>query len=166
MTVAASEHSFDVVSEFDHQELVNAVQQAQREIATRYDFKDVTAEVTLGDDGVTVLTSSEQRAQAMLDVLQGKLVRRGLSLKILRPGKVEPAAKGNVRQLLSLQRGIDEELARSLVKRIRAGHPKVQVRIQGDELRVSGKDKDHLQAVIQDLREYDAPVPLQFTNYR
>jgi len=166
VTVAASEHSFDVVSEFDHQELVNAVQQAQREIATRYDFKDVTAEVTLGDDGVTVLTSSEQRAQAMLDVLQGKLVRRGLSLKILRPGKVEPAAKGNVRQLLSLQRGIDEELARSLVKRIRAGHPKVQVRIQGDELRVSGKDKDHLQAVIQDLREYDAPVPLQFTNYR
>ena len=166
MTVAASEHSFDVVSEFDHQELVNAVQQAQREIATRYDFKDVTAEVTLGDDGVTVLTSSEQRAQAMLDVLQGKLVRRGLSLKILRPGKVEPAAKGNVRQLLSLQRGIDEELARSLVKRIRAGHPKVQVRIQGDELRVSGKDKDHLQAVTQDLREYDAPVPLQFTNYR
>ncbi|HUY97210.1 MAG TPA: YajQ family cyclic di-GMP-binding protein [Verrucomicrobiae bacterium] len=164
--MAASEHSFDVVSEFDHQELVNAVQQAQREIATRYDFKDVTAEVTLGDDGVTVLTSSEQRAQAMLDVLQGKLVRRGLSLKILRPGKVEPAAKGNVRQLLSLQRGIDEELARSLVKRIRAGHPKVQVRIQGDELRVSGKDKDHLQAVIQDLREYDAPVPLQFTNYR
>ena len=164
--VAATEHSFDVVSEFDRQELVNAVQQAQREIATRYDFKDVTAELTLGDDAITVLTSSEGRAQAVLDVLQSKLVRRGLSLKILRPGKVEPAAKGNVRQLLALQRGIDEELARSLVKRVRAGHPKVQVRIQGDELRVSSKDKDNLQAVIQELRAFEAPVPLQFTNYR
>ncbi len=164
--MAAAEHSFDVVSEFDRQELVNAVQQAQREIATRYDFKDVTAEITLGDQSITVLAASEGRAQAILDVLQGKMVRRGLSLKILRPGKAEPAARGNVRQVVDLQQGIDDELARALVKRIRAAQPKVQVRIQGTELRVSGKDKDTLQAVIQDLRDYDAPVPLQFTNYR
>jgi len=164
--VAASEHSFDVVSEFDRQELVNAVQQTQREIATRYDFKDVTAELTLGDDAITVLAGSDGRAQAVLDVLQTKLLRRGLSLKILKPGKPEPAARGNVRQLIALQRGIDEDLARALVKRIRAVQPKVQVRIQGAELRVTSKDKDILQAVIQDLRTFEAPVPLQFTNYR
>ena len=164
--MAATEFSFDVVSTFERQELVNAVQQAQREVATRYDFKDVTAEITLGEDEITLLAGSEGRAQAMIDIIQSKLVRRGLSLKILRPGSVEPAAKGNVRQQLHLQRGIDDELARTLVKRIKAGHPKVQVRIQGDELRVTSRDKDHLQAVIGDLRALDLPVPLQFTNYR
>ena len=155
-----------MVSTFDRQELVNAVQQAQREVTTRYDFKDVTAEITLGEDEITLLAGSEGRAQAMVDIVQSKLVRRGLSLKVLRPGAVEPAAKGNVRQQLHLQRGINEELARTLVKRIKANHPKVQVRIQGDELRVASRDKDQLQAVITDLRALDLPVPLQFTNYR
>ncbi|HUY53611.1 MAG TPA: YajQ family cyclic di-GMP-binding protein [Candidatus Nanopelagicaceae bacterium] len=164
--MASSEHSFDVVSDFDRQELVNAVEQARREIATRYDFKDVVAEIDLQEKEIVILAASDARADAVLDVLKSKLVRRNLSLKILLPGKPEPAARGNVRQAIKLQRGIDEDTARDLNKRIKAGHPKVQVRIQGDELRVSSKDKDNLQAVIQDLRQLDLPVPLQYTNYR
>ncbi len=164
--MAPSEHSFDVVSDFDRQELVNAVEQARREIATRYDFKGVVAELDLQEKEIVVLAASDGRADAVVDVLKGKLVRRNLSLKILLPGKPEPAAKGNVRLTLAIQKGIDEDTARDLSKRIKGGHPKVQVRIQGDELRVVSKDKDALQAVIRDLRELDLPVPLQFTNYR
>lgn len=164
--MAASEHSFDVVSEFDRQELVNAVEQARREISTRYDFKGVVAEIDLQEKDLVILAASDQRADAILDVIKSKMVRRNLSLKILKPGKVEPAARGNVRQAVAIQRGIDEDTARDLSKRIKASHPKVQVRIQGDELRVVSKDKDLLQAVIQDLRELDLPVPLQYTNYR
>ncbi len=164
--MAASEHSFDVVSDFDRQELVNAVDQARREVATRYDFKGITAELELHDKEIVVLAASDNRAAAVLDVLKSKLVRRQLSLKILDPGNPEPAAKGNVRQEIQLRRGIADDTARDLSRRIRDGHPKVQVRIQGDELRVSSKDKDALQAVIRDLRELDLPVPLQYTNYR
>ncbi|MGH7639536.1 MAG: YajQ family cyclic di-GMP-binding protein [Candidatus Dormibacteria bacterium] len=164
--MAASEHSFDVVSDFDRQELVNAVDQARREVATRYDFKGITAELELHDKEIVILAASDNRAAAVLDVLKSKLVRRQLSLKILDPGNPEPAAKGNVRQEIQLRRGIADDTARDLSRRIRDGHPKVQVRIQGDELRVSSKDKDALQAVIRDLRELDLPVPLQYTNYR
>ena len=113
-----------------------------------------------------VLAASDSRADAIVDVLKGKLVRRQLSLKILDAGKPEPAAKGNVRQVIQLRKGIAEETARDLTKRIKANHSKVQVRIQGDELRVTSKDKDALQAVIKELRELDLPVPLQYTNYR
>lgn len=164
--MASSEHSFDVVSDFDRQELVNAVDQAKREIATRYDFKGVTAELELQDKEIVIVAASEGRAEAVLDILQSKLVRRQLSLKILDAQVPEPAAKGNVRQQLKLRKGIDEDTARDLSKRIRAQHSKVQVRIQGEELRVASKDKDTLQSVIQGLRELDLPVPLQFTNYR
>jgi len=164
--VASSEHSFDVVSDFDRQELVNAVEQAKREIATRYDFKDITAELDLHEKEIVLLAASDSRADAILDVLKSKLVRRQLSLKILDPGKLEPAARGNVRQAIQLRKGIAEDTARDLTKRIKANHPKVQVRIQGDELRVTSKDKDALQAVIHELRELDLPVPLQYTNYR
>ncbi|MHB1522934.1 MAG: YajQ family cyclic di-GMP-binding protein [Candidatus Dormibacteria bacterium] len=164
--MAATEHSFDVVSDFDRQELVNAVEQARREISTRYDFKGVVAEIDLQDKEIVILAASEGRADAVLDVLKSKLVRRNLSLKIIRPGKPEPAAKGNVRLSLAIQKGIDEDSARDLSKRIKSAHPKVQVRIQGDELRVVSRDKDTLQAVIHDLRELDLPLPLQFTNYR
>ena len=164
--MAATEHSFDVVSDFDRQELVNAVEQARREISTRYDFKGVVAEIDLQEKEIIILAASDGRADAVLDVLKSKLVRRNLSLKIIRPGKPEPAAKGNVRLSLAIQKGIDEDSARDLSKRIKSAHPKVQVRIQGDELRVVSRDKDTLQAVIHDLRELDLPLPLQFTNYR
>ena len=151
------DHSFDVVSEFDRQELVNAVDQARREITTRYDFKGINVEMTLEDDA---------QLKSIIDVLQSKAHRRGIDLKVLDPQKPEPAAKGNVRQVVKLRKGIGEDLARDLTKRIRAQHPKAQVRTQGDQLRVSSKDKDELQGVIQQLRDLDVDVPLQFTNYR
>ncbi|TMB64883.1 MAG: YajQ family cyclic di-GMP-binding protein [Chloroflexi bacterium] len=162
----AQDYSFDVVSQFDRQELVNAVNQAQREIATRYDFKDTGASIDLGESEITLNGPSDFKMKAMLDVLQGKLVKRQLSLKILKPGPIEPAAKGTVRQKLELQQGIDDELARSLVKQIKLVSPKVQPRIQGDAIRVSSREKDLLQQVITALKATETQVPLQFINYR
>ena len=162
----AQEFSFDVVSDFDHQEMVNAVDQTRREIQTRYDFKGVTVEITLEKEQLVLLTESDMQLRAILDVLQSKLHRRGIDLKVLDPQKAEPAAKGNVRQVVKLRRGISEELARTLTKRIRTEHPKVQSRIQGDQLRIVSREKDALQGVIRALREMDLEVPLQFTNYR
>jgi hypothetical protein len=162
----AQDYSFDVVSQFDRQELVNAVNQAQREITTRYDFKDTGASIELGEDEITLQGPSDFKLKAMVDVLQSKFVKRNLSLKILKPGPIEPAAKGSVRQKLELQEGIDDELARSLVKQIKQISPKVQPRIQGDLIRVSSREKDLLQQVIQALKADESPVPLQFINYR
>jgi uncharacterized protein YajQ (UPF0234 family) len=162
----AAEFSFDVVSEFDHQELVNALDQARREIGQRYDFKNVTAEITEERDQLVLLTDSDMHLKAMIDIIQSKLHKRGIDLKVLDPQKVEAAARGNVRQVVKLRKGIADELGRDLNKRIRAANQKVQVRIEGDKLRVSSKDKDQLQAVIRFLREQDLDVPLQFTNYR
>jgi uncharacterized protein YajQ (UPF0234 family) len=162
----AQDYSFDVVSQFDRQELVNAVNQAQREIVTRYDFKDTGASIDLGEDEITLQGPSDFKLKAMVDVLQSKFVKRNLSLKILKAGPIEPAAKGSVRQKLELQEGIDDELARSLVKQIKQISPKVQPRIQGDLIRVSSREKDLLQQVIQALKAEDSPVPLQFINYR
>jgi uncharacterized protein YajQ (UPF0234 family) len=162
----AQDYSFDVVSQFDRQELVNAVNQAQREIATRYDFKDSGASIELGEQEITLHGPTDFKLKAMVDVLQSKLIRRQLSLKILKPGPIEPAAKGTVRQKLELQQGIDDELARNLVKQIKLVSPKVQPRIQGDAIRVSSREKDLLQQVIQTLKASDTPVPLQFINYR
>lgn len=162
----AQDYSFDVVSQFDRQELVNAVNQAQREISTRYDFKDTGASIELGEDEITLQGPSDFKLKAMVDVLQGKFVKRNLSLKILKPGPIEPAARGSVRQKLELQEGIDDELARSLVKQIKQISPKVQPRIQGDLIRVSSREKDLLQTVIQTLKAQETSVPLQFINYR
>lgn len=162
----AQDYSFDVVSQFDRQELVNAVNQAQREIATRYDFKDTGATIELGEREITLHGPTDFKLKAMLDVLQSKLIKRQLSLKILKAGPIEPAAKGTVRQKLELQQGIDDELARNLVKQIKLVSPKVQPRIQGDAIRVSSREKDLLQQVIQSLKASDTPVPLQFINYR
>jgi cyclic-di-GMP-binding protein len=162
----AQDYSFDVVSQFDRQELVNAVNQAQREIITRYDFKDSGASIELGESDITLSGPTDFKLKAMVDVLQSKLIKRQLSLKILKPGPIEPAAKGTVRQKLELQQGIDDELARNLVKQIKLVSPKVQSRIQGDAIRVSSREKDLLQQVIQSLKASDTPVPLQFINYR
>ena len=162
----AQEYSFDVVSQFDRQELVNAVNQAQREIVTRYDFKDTGASIDLGETEIMLSGPSDFKMKAMLDVLQSKLVKRQLSLKILKPGPIEPAAKGTVRQKLELVQGIDDELARTLVKQIKLVSPKVQPRIQGDTIRVSSRDKDLLQQVIASLKATESAVPLQFINYR
>jgi uncharacterized protein YajQ (UPF0234 family) len=162
----AQEHSFDVVSDFDYQELVNAVDQTRREITTRYDFKGVPVRIDLEKTTITLTTASDGQLKSILDVLQSKMHRRGIDLKVIDAQKPEPAAKGNVRQVIKLRKGIDDELARDLSKRIRGEHPKAQVRVQGDQLRVAAKDKDELQAVIRQLKDLDLAVPLQFTNYR
>jgi uncharacterized protein YajQ (UPF0234 family) len=162
----AQEYSFDVVSQFDRQELVNAVDQTRREIGTRFDFKGVTAEMQLGQNELTLLSESDFKLKAIVEILTARMVKRGLSPKILDAGEPEPAARGNMRQTIRLRQGISDELARDLVKRIKSVSPRVQPRIQGDSLRVSGRDKDQLQEVIGALRALDLPTPLQFINYR
>ena len=162
----AGESSFDVVSDFDQQELLNALDQARREIATRYDLKGSKVAFELGKEGITLTADDEYRAGSAKDLLETKAVRRGLSLKIFEWGKMEPAAGGTIRQQVTLKRGLSSEQAKELSKRIRDSFPKVKPVIQGDTLRVSAKSKDDLQSVITDLRTLDYPVALQFDNYR
>ncbi len=158
--------SFDVVSEYDRQEMVNAVDQAQREIGNRYDFKGTDSSLDLKEKEIELEADSEYKLTAMVDILKGKMVKRQVDLKVLDPQKVEPAAKGRVRQKINLRAGLSDDLARDVVKRIKAGLPKLQSRIEGDKVRVTGKSRDDLQAAIKILRDADLPVPLQFTNYR
>ena len=162
----AGDVSFDVVSEFDEQELRNALDQVRREVQQRYDFKGVTVELTQGKDELTLITDDEYRAAAVKDLLESKAVRRGLSLKIFDWGKIEQAGGNKVRQRIGLRRGLTDDLAKKLSKLIRDEFPKAKPQIQGDAVRVSGKSKDELQRVITRLRELDEPVPLQFQNYR
>ena len=163
----AGESSFDVVSEIDDQELRNALDQVRREMQQRYDFKGAFVELTQAPTELVLNADDEFRAKAVRDLVETKAVRRGLSLKIFDWGKIEPAGGNKVRQRIALRRGLNEDLARKLSKLIRDEFPKVvHSQIQGDALRVSGKNKDDLQRVITRLRELDEPVPLQFTNYR
>jgi hypothetical protein len=159
--------SFDVVSEVDLQEVRNAVDQARRELATRFDFKGTDSVVELHDRAVQLESASEERLKAVVQVLEEKLVRRKVSLKALEFGKVEEAAKGRARQTATLQVGIDDDKARAIGKFIKGlGLKGVQHQVQGDQLRVTGKKKDDLQAAIRALRDHDFGVPLQFTNFR
>lgn len=162
----ASTYSFDVVSDFDRQELVNTIDQTTREIGSRYDLKDTKTTVELGEDAITVNTDSEFTLQAIHTILQTKAARRELSLKIFDYGKIESASGSRVRQEIKLQKGISSELGKQISKLIRDEFKKIQASIQGDAVRVSAKSKDELQAVIQRLKQEDYPVALQFTNYR
>jgi cyclic-di-GMP-binding protein len=162
----AGEFSFDVVSEFDVQELRNALDQVRREVAQRYDFRGATVELEQGKDELTLLTDDEFRASAIKDLIESKAVRRGLSLKVFEWGKVEPAGGNKVRQVIGLRHGLPDDLARKLSKLIRDEFPKVKNQIQGDAVRVSAKSKDDLQRVITRLRGLDEVVELQFQNYR
>jgi uncharacterized protein YajQ (UPF0234 family) len=164
----AGDVSFDVVSEFDHQELVNALDQARREIGTRYDFKGSKAEFELAKEEIILRADSDSRARAMRDLLESKAIRRGLSLKIFDWGEIEEAGGNTVRQKIGLRRGLPEDLAKKISKLIRDDYPKAKSQIQGDAIRVSSKSKDELQKVISRLREESEgyPVPLQFQNYR
>ena len=162
----AGESSFDLVSDFDQQELVNALDQARREIATRYDFKGSKVGFELGKDAITLTADDEYRAGAAKDLLESKAVRRGLSLKIFDWGRIEPAGGGTVRQEVRLKRGLTSEQAKELSREIREHFPKTKPTIQGDAVRVAAKSKDELQAVIAHLKSLDYPVALQFTNYR
>jgi hypothetical protein len=161
-----ADSSFDLVSDFDQQELVNALDQVRREVATRYDFKGAKVNLELGKDGIVLQADDEYRANSVKDLIQTKAVRRNLSLKIFEWGKLEPAASGTVRQQIGLKRGLTSEQAKELTKIIRDNFPKVKPAIQGDAVRVSGKSRDELQAVIGHLRGLDYPVALQFENYR
>jgi cyclic-di-GMP-binding protein len=162
----ASTYSFDIVSDFDHQELVNAVDQTEREIKARYDLKDTKTTVELGKDNIVINTDSEFTLDAVHSVLQTKSAKRNLSLKIFDYGKIESASGSRVRQEITLKRGLTAEIAKQLSKLIRDEFKKIQASIQGDLVRVSAKDKDELQQVIQRLRQEDLPVDLQFINYR
>jgi uncharacterized protein YajQ (UPF0234 family) len=162
----ASTYSFDIVSDLDHQELVNAIDQTTREIKSRYDLKDTQTTVELGEQGITINTDSEFSLDAIHTILQAKAAKRNLSLKIFDFGKVESASGNRVRQEIKLKRGISQEIAKQITKLIRDEFKKVQASIQGDAVRVSSKTKDDLQIVIQRLKQEDLPVALQFTNYR
>ena len=162
--------SFDVVSRINLQELDNAVNQARKEISTRYDFQGTHAEVILAQDkaSIQMKANSPGRLQAAYEVLQTKLVRRGVSLRALQPGEVEAALHGHVKQLIKLQQGIPIEKGRELVKTLKDSKTKVQGAIQGDQLRISGKSKDDLQAAIALLKgeQEKLNLDLQFTNFR
>ena len=162
------QNSFDIVSEVNLQEVDNALNQARKEIVQRYDFKDskTLIEFNPKEKQISIQTLDEFHLKSALDVVQSKLVKRGLSLKALRYGSVDPAAGGTVRQLISLQVGISKDDARTVVKMIKDSKVKVQAQIMDDQIRVSGKDKDDLQAVIKMLRESNLPFAMQFVNYR
>jgi uncharacterized protein YajQ (UPF0234 family) len=159
--------SFDVVSEVDLQEVRNAVDQARREVGQRFDFKGTDSGIELSDDAITLASNTEQKLEALRTVLDEKLVRRKVSLKALASGRVEDAAGGSKRQVLTLNQGISTEKGREIVKFVKdQGLKKVQVAIQGDQVRISGKNRDDLQAAMHALREHDFEIPLQFTNRR
>ncbi len=162
-----AEYSFDVVSQFDAQELTNALDQARREVATRFDFKDTQTSYDRRDGTIVIESASEERAKAALQVLREKAARRQLSSKLFKAGDPKSVGKGRGQVEVQLNAGITDDIARDLRKRIQNVSAKLQVRIQGDQLRVVSKDKDTLQQVIKTLREADdITVPLQFTNYR
>jgi uncharacterized protein YajQ (UPF0234 family) len=158
--------SFDIVSTVDLQEVRNAIAQAGKEIATRYDLKNSGSKVELVDDGIVLTAPDDYTLKAVRDVLEGRLVKRGVPLKALSFGSVEQALGGTTRQKVDLQRGIPTDKSREIVKLVKGTKRKVQTAIQGDQLRVTGKNKDDLQAVIQLLKETDLGIDMQFTNYR
>ena len=159
--------TFDVVSEVDLQEVRNAVDQASREIGTRFDFKGTDSSIELTDKAIELHTASEERLRALTQVLEEKLVKRKVSLKVLGYGKVEEASKGAVRQTVTLNVGISDEKAREIGKFVKGlGLKGVSHQVQGEQLRVQGKKRDDLQTVIGKLKENDFGIPLQFTNFR
>lgn len=162
----AAENSFDIVSEVDLSEVKNAVQQAEKEISTRYDLKKADAELSLEKDEIVLEAADDFSLGQALDVLKTKLVKRNINLKSARYGDVVPATRGRARQKVTFQQGIPQETAKKLVAEIKARKLKVQASIQGDTVRVSGKNRDDLQAVIAALKALDLDVPLSFTNYR
>jgi len=163
----AAENSFDIVSKVDLQEVSNAIQNALKEIHTRFDLKDSKSDIQLeGKEALILSSSDDYKLKAVTDILQGKLVKRGVPIKALVYGAVEPAAGSSVRQKVTMQQGIPIEKAKEIVKVIKDSKKKVQASIQGDTVRVSGKDRDALQEIIALLKGRDFGIDMQFTNYR
>ena len=162
-----AENTFDIVSKVDLQEVSNAIQNSLKEIHTRFDLKNTKSDIQLeGKDALVLTSADEYKLKAVNDILQGKLVKRGVPLKALSYGTVEPAAGSTVRQRITMQQGIPTEKAREIVKVIKDSKKKVQASIQGDMVRVSGKDRDTLQEIIALLKQRDFGIDMQFTNYR
>ena len=161
-----AENSFDIVSKLDMQEVANAVHNATKEVTTRFDLKDSKSSILLEKDSITLNSADDYKLKAVTDILQNKLVKRQISLKGMHYGVIEPAAGGTVRQKITMQQGISTEKAKDIVKKIKDSKLKVQASIQGETVRVSGKDRDTLQQVIALLRGSDFGIDLQFTNYR
>lgn len=162
----ASDSSFDIVSKVDIQELKNAIDQTLREVSGRFDFKNTISDIQLEGEVMKVHSDDEFKLKQLVEILQGKMAKRGLSLKSLELGKVEPASKGTARQDIKLKQGLDSDTARKVVKLIKDSGKKVTTQIQGDQVRVTSKSRDELQGVIQLLKGADLPVDLQFMNYR
>lgn len=162
----ASEYSFDIVSKVDMQELSNAVTQAEKEIATRFDFKGSKSSISLEKEALVIVSDDEYKLKSVIDILQGKMVKRGIAIKNMDYGKLEPASGGTVRQQVKLKQGIGQEDAKKINVLIRDSKMKVKSQIQGDQLRVTGKSKDDLQAVMALLRGADLPLDLQFVNFK
>lgn len=162
----SKENSFDIVSEVDKQEVTNAVQQAIREMENRFDFKGSKSDIKHEGDTITLISDDDFKLRNVVDILESKMVKRGIDLKALKYGKAEPAAGDTVKQVVTIKQGIDKDMAKEITKLIKNSKVKVQAQIQGDQVRVSGKNRDDLQAIIKLLKEQDLDVPLQFTNYR
>jgi uncharacterized protein YajQ (UPF0234 family) len=164
--MAKDQFSFDVVSEVEPHEVRNAYEQANREVVTRFDFKNTGTSLSIDEDMIELRSGTENRLKAAMEVLKEKMVRREVSLKALTEGPILPAAKGTYRQNVHINRGISDEKAREITKFVKGTGLKVQTQVQKDQIRVTGKKKDDLQAVIRALKEEDFGIPLQFTNYR
>ncbi|WP_099238834.1 YajQ family cyclic di-GMP-binding protein [Synechococcus sp. BDU 130192] len=162
----ASTNSFDVVSDFDRQEVVNTIDQALRDINTRYDLKDTKTTIELGENTITINTASDFTLDAVQTILVTKAIKRNLSPKLFDYGEAESASGGRVRQVITLRQGISKDDAKKITKMVKTDFKKVQASIQGDAVRISSKSKDDLQAVMQAVRDLDFPMPIQFTNYR
>jgi cyclic-di-GMP-binding protein len=163
----ASDNSFDIVSKVDLQEVRNAIDQASKEVHNRFDLKNSHSEIKLeGEDSIQLASADEYKLKAVTEILQQKLVKRGISLKALTYGKVEQASGSSVRQKITLQQGIASEKAKEIVRIVKDSKKKAQASIQGDTVRISGKDRDTLQEVIALLKGHDFGIDMQFTNYR
>ncbi|NBI27431.1 YajQ family cyclic di-GMP-binding protein [Chengkuizengella marina] len=162
----ASEYSFDIVSKVDFQELSNAIHQAEREIQTRFDFKGSKSEISLDGEEVTIISDDDYKLQSVLDILKTKMVKRNVSIKNLEFDKIEPAASSTVRQKIKVKQGIDQENNKKIRKMIQDEKLKVKTQVQGEQIRVTGKNKDDLQKVIKLLNEADLALELQFINMR
>lgn len=164
--MASKDCSFDVVSEVDLQEVDNAVNQTSKEISQRYDFRNSKSSLTLEADKITILADDDFKLKSVIDILQTKVMKRGISLKNLEYGKIESASHGTVRQIVTIKKGISKDIAKDVVALIKGTKLKVQAQIMDDQVRVSAKNKDDLQTIIQCLKQHDFPVELQFVNYR
>ena len=160
------EFSFDIVSKTEMQEVANAVQQAQKELAQRFDFKGSKSSIELTGEEIVLVSDDEGKLRSLKDILENKLVKRKVALQAMEWGKLEPAAMGTVRQKAKIVQGIETEKAKAIVKAIKDAKVKVQASIQSDQVRVTGRSKDDLQRAIGLVKEHDFGIPLQFTNYR